>query len=27
VLVSLLEQPDGFIFFHYERPGQIEVEE
>jgi hypothetical protein len=27
VLVSLHEQPDGFIFFHYERPGQIEVEE
>jgi hypothetical protein len=25
VFVSLIERPDGFIFFHYERPGQIEV--
>jgi hypothetical protein len=26
VFVSLIERPDGFIFFHYERPGHIEVE-
>jgi hypothetical protein len=26
VFVSLIEWPDGFIFFHYKRPGQIEVE-
>jgi len=25
VFVSLLERPGGFIFFHYGRPGQIEV--
>jgi hypothetical protein len=25
VFVSLIEWPDGFVFFHYERPGQIEV--
>jgi hypothetical protein len=24
--VALHARPEGFIFFHYERPGQIEVE-
>ncbi len=24
--VALHERPDGFIFFHYERPGYIEIE-
>ncbi len=24
--IALHERPEGFIFFHYERPGQIEIE-
>jgi len=27
VFVSLIERPDGFIFLHYKRPGQIEVDD